>query len=143
MSASTRTAQRPLSIQLGVIFAIVAVAMVAALAFAVSSSGMLKPAVAPAAPAALGPVNHDLPDAKSGAGAAIQPDGVWMPNGRGSVEFVPFQASKPYSPPAGYWKYDGRGGVEYVETPTYTADPGLAPRSDDTQVIHGPRIAPE
>jgi len=120
MSASTRTAQRPLSIQLGVIFAIVAIAMVAALAFAVSSSGMLKPAVAPAAPAALGPMNHDLPDAKSGAGAM-----------------------KPYAPPAGYWKYNGRGGVEYVETPTVSADPGFAPRTDDTQVIHGPRVAPE
>jgi hypothetical protein len=142
MSASTRTAQQPLGIQFGAILAIVALAMVAALAFAVSSSGTLKPAGAPAGPAVTGVDHHDLPDAKAGTGAAVQPDGVWVPNGRGSVEFIPFEA-KPYIPPAGYWKYDGRGGVEYVETPAYQADPGLAPRTDDTQVIHGPRVAPE
>ena len=145
MSASTRTAQQPLGIQFGAILAIVALAMVAALAFAVSTSGTLKPAGAPAPAAAVGPDHADLPDVGHGTGVAIptKDGGVWAPDGRGGVMWIPFNAAKQYTPPPGYWKYNGRGGVEYVETPGYAADQGLAPRTDDTPVIHGTRVNPE
>jgi hypothetical protein len=121
MSASTRTAQQPLGIQFGAILAIVALAMVAALAFAVSSSGTLKPAGAAAAPAVTGVDHHDLPDVNSGTGAAVQPDGTWVSNGRGGVEFVP--------KPALRRTFNGPR--------TSGPDDGAAP------VIHGPRVAPE
>jgi len=133
MSASTRTAQQPLGIQFGAILAIVALAMVAALAFAVSTSGTLKPAGAPAPAAAVGPDHADLPDVGHGTGVAVQPDGTWISNGRGGVEFVPTQPLRRTR--------NGAPAESNVLTGTGTRiggpDDGIAP------VIHGPRVDPE
>jgi hypothetical protein len=130
MSASTRTAQQPLGIQFGAILAIVALAMVAALAFAVSTSGTLKPA-APAPAAAVGPDHADLPDVGHGTGVAAQPDGTWISNGRGGVEFVPTQ---PLRRTRNGVPADSNSGTG---TRIGGPDDGIAP------IIHGPRVDPE
>jgi hypothetical protein len=121
MSASTRTAQQPLGIQFGAILAIVALAIAVAFAIGIGALGAAKPAGAPAGPAVTSVDHHDLPDVNSGTGAAVQPDGTWVSNGRGGVEFVP--------KPALRRTFNGPR--------TSGPDDGAAP------VIHGPRVAPE